>query len=450
MSERRDDDTPAAPRRFRPYPAYKPSGVDWLGEIPEHWDVKKLKYGTNILMGQSPSSDTYDNENAILPFLQGNAEFSEKHPIAQKFCDAAVKIAPKGALLLSVRAPVGALNIADQNYGIGRGLCGVIVKPGALSRSFLWYLIHIIKEELFSQATGSTYEAVSADEVSSLLTLFPPIEEQTAIAAFLERETAKIDALVAKKERLIELLEERRAALISRAVTRGLDPDAPLKPSGVDWLGEIPKGWEVLPLKRLSIISYGLGLELDRTETEGTYILSLPNVTLEGILNLSEVPKTRLSDEEKETLLLKKGDLLFNWRSGSPEHVGKTAYFDQDGEYTHVSFLLRLRFNSNEHDSRYFRYFLNNLRSTGFFSSSKFRVNTTFNQTELRDLAVMVPPVDEQSAIAAFLDRETAKIDALVAKVREGIEKLKEYRTALISAAVTGKIDVREEVTSYE
>lgn len=213
------------------------------------------------------------------------------------------------------------------------------------------------------------------------------------------------------------------------------------KDSEVEWLGEIPEHWQAYKLKRVSEINYGLTLELDRTETEGTFIISLPNVTKEGQLVLEEVPKTPLTDEEKKSLLLRKGDLLFNWRNGSSDHVGKTAYFDADGEYTHVSFLLRLRFDLAKHDSRYYHRFINNLRNTDFFASAKTRVNNTYNQAELRQLEVVVPPQDEQQAIASFLDRETAKIDALIAKKERLIELLQEKRTTIISHAVTKGLD---------
>ena len=195
-------------------------------------------------------------------------------------------------------------------------------------------------------------------------------------------------------------------------------------------------------------IAYGVGGELDRTLTEGTPILSLPNVSIDGNLELQEVPFARLSISQRSEFLLRKGDLLFNWRNGSSDHLGKTAYFDLDGEYTHVSFLLRLRCDQGNNDSRYFHYLLNGLRITGFFSSSKAGVNNTFNLNELANLWVIVPPIAEQQSIATFLDREKSQIDVLLEKIEASIGTLREYRSALISAAVTGKIDVRKEVAA--
>ena len=144
---------------------------------------------------------------------------------------------------MSVRAPVGAINIADQPYG-GRGLCAI--RPVArIDRSFCFYDVMTMRPLLRAVTTGSTYDAVTASNVGDLPILLPQWDEQRTIAAFLDRETARIDALVARKERLIELLQEKRTALITRAVTRGLDPNVPMKDSGVEWLGEIPAHWEV-------------------------------------------------------------------------------------------------------------------------------------------------------------------------------------------------------------
>ena len=169
----------------------------------------------------------------------------------------------------------------------------------------------------------------------------------------------------------------------------------------------------------------------------------MPNIDIEGRLNLDDVPYADISDVEKREVLLRKGDLLFNWRNGSSDHLGKTAYFDANGEFSHVSFLLRLRFDPAKNESRFFQRLLAGYRMTRFFSHSKAGVNNTFNMSELAALPVICPTAVEQRAIADYLDRETVKIDKMMEKVEAAIEKLQEYRTALITAAVTGKIDVR-------
>jgi type I restriction enzyme, S subunit len=441
--------------KWKPYPAYKDSGVEWLGEIPEQWEMKRLRFICQVNPSKTELSYLpIDTQISFLPMEHigedGSTSLEEIRTIEQ--VKQGYTCFRNGDVIVAKITPCfengkGALcNQLLNGIGFGTTELHVLRAKEETDPNFIFYLT---RSEPFREiGTAMMYgsagqKRVPEDFISNFQVGFPPITEQRAIAAFLECETVKINALIVKKERLIELLQEKRAALISHAVTKGLDPTVPMKDSGVEWLGEIPVHWEARQFKRVAEISYGLTLELDRTETEGTYIISLPNVTKEGQLLLSDVPLTPLTFEEKKKLLLRKGDLLFNWRNGSSDHVGKTAYFDADGEYTHVSFLLRIRFDSTSYDSRYYQMFLNNLRNTKFFSSAKNRVNKTYNQTELGRLEVMVPPFEEQRTIATYLDRETAKIDELISRIHEGIEKLKEYSTALISATASGKIDVR-------
>jgi len=213
----------AVTKGLNPNVKMKDSGIEWLGEIPEHWELRRLKFATQILMGQSPNSNDYSYNSKGLPFLQGNAEFSQRHPVPRLICNTASKVAPAAALLISVRAPVGALNVADREYAIGRGLCAIIPAPLLLDQQYSWYLLQIIREELFSVAKGSTYDAVTADEVANLRGVIPPPNEQRAIAAFLDRETARIDSLIEKIRKSIDLLREYRTALITAAVTGKID-----------------------------------------------------------------------------------------------------------------------------------------------------------------------------------------------------------------------------------
>jgi type I restriction enzyme S subunit len=272
----------------------------------------------------------------------------------------------------------------------------------------------------------------------------PPDLEQRAIAAFLDRETARIDALVAKKERLIELLQEKRTALITRAVTKGLDPTVPMKDSGVEWLGEIPAHWEAPPLKRAIYYVEGPGIMASDFMPEGVPLLRISGIggrkaTLQGCNYLS----IETVEEKWKQFRVRCGDLLI---SGSAS-TGFCTEVDEETEgaipYTGI-IIVRPRIEDVARD--FVRWMLlSNLFTT---QAELTRSGTTiqhFGPSHLARMRVVHPPLEEQQAIAAFLDRETAKVDALIAKVREAIERLKELRTALISAAVTGKIDVREE-----
>jgi len=205
----------------------------------------RLKFRAHVEMGQSPPSTEYsDSPDEGTPFLQGTADFGSVSPTPQVYCSSPTKVALKGDILFSVRAPVGELNYADRSLGIGRGLCAIRAGDKVIER-FAWWALHEARWQLNHVSTGSTYEAVSVEDVACLLVMDCPLDAQRTIADYLDRETARIDALVEAKERWLGILEEKKRALITQAVTRGLNPKAPLKDSGIAWLGEVPKHWGV-------------------------------------------------------------------------------------------------------------------------------------------------------------------------------------------------------------
>jgi len=279
-----------------------------------------------INMGQTLNSEDCNLEEIGVPFLQGTAEFGADHPTPRQYCAAPPKIALKGEILISVRAPVGSLNIADQKYGIGRGLCSITPDITKLKKPFTWYLLHHVRDQLNCEAVGSTYDAVVAGDVGNLVCPLPPLPEQHAIAAFLDRETARIDALIAKKQRFIELLEEKRQAVISHAVTKGLDPDVEMKDSGVGWLGEVPVGWEVLPLSARYQVQ--LGKMLDKKQISGDYLAPyLRNTNIQwGKVDLSDLYEMDFDPSERECYSLKRGDLLV-CEGGE---IGRTAIWNEE------------------------------------------------------------------------------------------------------------------------
>ena len=241
---------------LQPYLVYKNSGVEWLGKVPAHWDVRRLKDVATLIMGQSPSSEDCSTAPIGLPFLQGCAEFGSYHPRPVQFCRVPAKVSPVGAILLSVRAPVGRFNLADQMYGIGRGLCAVLPRFSVLDPFFCRYSLWPSQIGLMLRSTGSTYDAVSVDDVACLPALVPPIPEQAAIVRFLDHADRRIRLYIRAKEKLIALLEEQKQAIIHEAVTGQIDvrtgrPHPAYKPSRVEELGDVPEHWEVVALKRM-------------------------------------------------------------------------------------------------------------------------------------------------------------------------------------------------------
>lgn len=448
--------------KYQGYEKYKNSGVEWLGDIPEHWEVKRFKFllkdgyeglkigpfGSQIKSERLSSSGNYKiygQENVI------NQDFSLGYRYLEDdiFEELSIYEIKTNDLLITMMGTSGRCYIVSSN--IQKGIMDSHLIRLRLSNTysliFIRYLIdesEYVSYQIKMLGKGSIMHGLNSSVIKSLELIIPPIGEQEKIARFLDYKTKQIDNLIAKKEALLEKLNEKRTALISHAVTKGLDPTVPMKDSGIEWLGKIPQHWDIRHVKRIADISYGVGGEIDRSLNQGINLLSLPNVTQNGNLLVDEFNFCELSDREKPELILQKGDLLFNWRNGSSSHLGKTAYFDLDGEWTHVSFLLRLRFDMSKFCSKYFQYMLNGLRITGFFMVSKAGVNNTFNLNELSNLKIICPVKLEQQQIANYLDQKTAEIDQQKAKIQKAIELLKEYRTALITNAVTGKIDVRQ------
>ena len=397
--------------------------------------MMRLKRCTKIIAGQSPDGETVSPLSDELPFLQGCAEFGEVSPVPKKSCSEPPKVAPENAWLFSVRAPVGALNLADRDYGIGRGLAAVL--PTSIDHSYLGYALVHVREYLRSLATGSTFEAISTPQLGNAEIPLPDLDTQRRIADYLDDKTARIDALIEKKRALLDRLAEKRQALITRAVTRGLNPSAPLKGSGIDWLGKVPAHWEVWPLKRyLTESQYGISEAL--SEADEVAILRMSNIQNLGI----DLTELKFVDEVAPFLLLQENDVLFN-RTNSIDLVGKSAIYKgtYEGALSFASYLARFRF-----DGRYLPEFANFVFGTEqlleYARTMAFRAigQANLNPTRFAEIAVPVPPVDEQKAIIEFLTPHGEQTEAVTSKITASIERLTEYRAALVTAAVTGKI----------
>ena len=429
--------------KLAPYPKYRPSGVEWLGEVPEHWEVKRLKYIARVRGGQSPPSSAVNSIGVGLPFLQGNAEFGPHHPAPTSACASPARTADPGDILLSVRAPVGAMNVADQKYGIGRGLVAVRSEVDAsFVDRFLFYYLLFARRRLHAVATGSTYTAVSVSDVECLSVTDPGHETQWAIVESLDRETAKLDSLVRKQQTLIERLREKRSALITETVTRGLPPDAaraagldphpPLQPSGIEWLGNIPAHWAV---NRLANLLRNTEDKVDAGENAKLPYIGMEQVE-SGTGRLLKIDPTFTPSGVSNRFAA--GDILYGKLR---PYLAKACCVDFDGLSS--SELLALR--AARHMDR--RFLLYQLLADGFVGlMDACSYGTKMPRTSwdiVRAFLVGVPAPEEQRAIADYLDRETAKLDRLTTKIETAIERLREYRSALITAAVTGKVDVR-------
>ena len=444
-------------QKYKPYCAYKPSGVEWLGEIPEHWEVRRLKslaavHLSNVdkkseegqvAVGLCNYVDVYYNEqiNSDVDFMAATASENQIRRFSLHKGDVLITKDSESWTDIAVPAVV-TQDLPDV-------VCGyhlAHIRPGDdCDGTFLSRAFSAIgpRNQYEIAASGITRFGLTGDAIREGVFPVPPLPEQRAIAAFLDRETARIDALAAKKERLIELLQEKRTALITRAVTRGLDPNTPVKDSGVEWLGEIPAHWEV---KKLKVMVPGITVGIVVTPSKYYVDQGVP------CLRSLNIAQSRVSTEdlvfisEEANLLHKKSRIFADdvviVRTG---RAGVAVVVPPEFDGANCIDLLIVRRSENLY-SRFFYYVMNSQMVAAQVSlDSVGAIQEHYNTSTLANLRIPCIPYAEQRFIAEFLDQETEKLDNLIAKVREAIERLRELRTALISAAVTGRIDVREE-----
>jgi len=439
------------------YPEYKASGVEWLGEVPGHWDVKRLRFVAELNPSKSEVAEL-DKETPVsfLPMdaigddgklnLEYEKQIAEVETGYTFFRDGDVTVAKITPCFENGKGAV----MRGLSQGIGFGTTELIVARPIASQTCSDYLHALFTSvEFRKNGEGHMYGAggqkrVPDDFVRNFAIAFPPVEEQQIIAAFLDRETGKIDALIAEQRRLVELLAEKRQAVISHAVTKGLNPNATMKDSGIEWLGVVPKHWEV---KRLRFVA-----ELNPSKSE---VATLDKETLVSFLPMDAIGDDgRLNlEREKPIADVETGYTFF--RDGDVTVAKITPCFENGkgavmrGLTQGIGFgtteLIVARPIASQVSSDYLHSLFTSVvfRKNGeghmYGAGGQKRVPDDF----VRNFEIAFPSIEEQQAIAAFLDTETSKFDTLTAEVNRAIALLQERRSALISAAVTGKIDVR-------
>ena len=437
------------------YPQYRDSGVEWLQEIPAHWEVKRTKFAATLRSGHTPSrqkpeywkectipwfglADIWQIREGQVEYVQETAERISETGLA----NSAARLLPEGTVILSRTASVGFSAILGVDMATTQDFVNWVCGP-SLRPEYLLYAFRAMGPEFRRLTMGSTHQTIYMHDVASFSTPVPPIPEQDQIVTFVRRETAGIDALIAKQQELIRLLREKRSALISHAVTKGLYPDAAMKNSGVDWLGEIPEHWEVKRTKFAAKLRSGH--TPSRQKPEYWKECTIPWFGLADIWQIRE-GQVEYVQETAEKIseiglansgarLLPEGTVILS-RTAS---VGFSAILDVDMATTQdfVNWICGPSLRPE--------YLLYAFRAMGpeFRRLTMGSTHQTIYMHDVAGFSTPVPPVPEQDQIVAFVRRETAKIDALIAKANEAIAHLNEYRTALISAAVTGRIDVR-------
>lgn len=444
---------------FPKYPAYKDSGVEWLGQVPEHWEVDRIKASIvsskNGIWGDESKGDENDIPCVrVADFDRQKLRVELTEPTIRNVTsrEREGRTLNKGDLLLEKSGggenqPVGCVVLYDDERPAvcSNFVARVQLKPG-MGSSF-WRYVHAAAYAV-RLTTGSINQTsgiqnLDQDRYFNERAAFPPPEEQTAIATFLDHETAKIDALVAEQEKLITLLQEKRQAVISHAVAKGLNPNAPMKDSGIEWLGEVPAHWDVRALKNIVSTPITDGPhETPQFLDEGVPFVSAEAVS-QGFINFEKI-RGHISAEDhqrySQKYLPRRGD-VYMVKSGAT--TGVTAIVETDQEFNIWSPLAALRCG----DKMLPKFLLHYMRSRHFQEAVtlnwSFGTQQNIGMGVIGNLSAPVPPLEEQTVIAFLLDQETAKLDTLTAEARTAITLLQERRTSLISAAVTGQIDVR-------
>jgi type I restriction enzyme, S subunit len=426
---------------MKPYPEYKESGIDWLGNIPSNWNVRKIKYGSRINSRtiSEKTDPSYEIEYVDISSVDSEKGITQTEKyLFENAPSRARRIVKDGDIIVStvrtyLKAIAPIIN-PPPNMIVSTGFA-VITPIVELTRGFASYVFRstYFIHTVVARSVGVSYPAINSSDISNIKIPVPSSSEQHAIATFLDRETSRIDTLIAKKQRQIELLQEKRSALISHLVTKGLDPDVRMKDSGVEWLGQVPDNWRVVRLKNVVNL---INNKIDEV-INGLRYVGLENIkSWEGKLthyNESLIPEGQVNTFES-------GDVLF---SKLRPYLAKVIVPNYKGMCTGELLVLR----PHKISQYYLLYLLLSkefiyLEDSSTYGAKMPRANWEF----IGNINIPIPPKNEQIKISNYLREDMNMMDNLIDIINKSIDFLKEYRTALISAAVTGKIDVRDEI----
>ena len=396
------------------YQKYKPSGIAWLGNIPEHWEVRPLKYSLQICNGADYKHIVAD---IGFPVIGSGGRFAYANEFI--YDGEVVLLGRKGTIdkPLYFKGKFWAVDTMFYSYA-----------KKNVSIKFHYYLSTLIPFKLYS--TSTALPSMTQTDLKSHIIACPPLPEQTAIAQYLDYKTAKIDRFILKKKQLIKLLQEQKAGIINDAVTKGLDKNISTKPSGIEWLGEVPKHWNTVKLRYLAEITTGNKNTEDKVEN-GAY---------DFYVRSQKIAKINSFSFEGEGILT----------AGDGVGVGKVFHYANGKFDYHQRVYLFYNFSKTISAKFLFMFLKTYLKIDLMLYNAKSTVDSV-RMPILKNFSVLLPPLPEQTAIVAHIEKETTKLNEAIATIEKEIALVKEYRTALIAEAVTGKIDVRAiKIPSYE
>ena len=428
--------------------AMKNSGIEWIGEIPQDWGLRKIKTNFDIIAGATPKSGEASFWDGDIPWItpadyttEGVYVSAGHKSITQDGLNScATSLIPEGSIIFSKRAPVGLVAINSNSLCTNQG-CLSCVPKDSVDAKYYYYVMSIYGEQFDLFASGTTFKEISADAFANFKLTYPDYETQQRITSFLDTKCAEIDALIAAKEKTNALLKERRQSIIYEAVTKGLDPTVPMKDSGVEWIGEIPEGWEIAALKRLGTPATGSTPSKDNPDYWDGNIpwVSSKDMKSDYLLD-SEDHITQAAVDECGLTLFNPGTLIFCVRSGILRHTFPVAVatlpvtINQD---------LRALSLTGDVNPAFLLYYMRGMNDTIVTLYEK--IGATVESIEMNwflYFPVVLPSREEQDRIVKALGSRCTDLDQAVKQNEDTIRQLKEYRQSLIYEAVTGKIEV--------
>ena len=431
--------------KYQAYPEYRDSGMEWCNELPLNWKKTKLRWLSNIFAGGTPSKNVIDYwENGTVPWIssgavnQGYIVEPSTYISNAALENSSAKWIPKGALVVALAGQGKTKGMVAQlgiNTTCNQSMAAIVLYKKNQSRYIFWWLISNY-QNIRNMAGGDLRDGLNLELLGDIQCPKPRNDESSKIALFLDHETAKIDNLIEKQQQLIELLKEKRQAVISHAVTKGLNPDVPMKDSGVEWLGNIPEHWM---LKRAKFIFR----KMQRPISKHAGIIT---AFRDGHVTLRQNKRTdgfTFAIKEIGYQGVLKGDLVIHAMDGFAGAIGVS---DSNGKCSPVCSVC-IPYEKTLIYTYYYGYLVRQLAVTNFIQSLSKGIrerSTEFRFNEFAELSLPIPNYEEQMFIFKHIKKKEENIEELLQKQLQQIELLKERRTALISAAVTGKIDLRD------
>ncbi len=436
------------------YETYKDSGFDWLGKIPNRWELISLKHLLHFHTGGTPSSGNqqfYDGELPWITIADLNGRYTNKSHFLSRLGvrQARIPLTPKGSLLYSFKLSIGQVAFASTDVYTNEAIASFLPGHG-LNLRYYFYALPIFLE---NNAATNIYGAklLNQDLIKNAAILKVSSTDQHLIAKLLDKKTTQIDEAIAIKEQQIALLKERKQIIIQKAVTQGLDPNVPMKDSGVDWIGKIPAHWNLKKLRYLGVTQNGISAGAEYFG-EGFPFVSYGDVYKNRQLPelVTGLAKSTLGDQKLYSVLA--GDVFFTRTSETVDEIGFASICFKDIEAaTFAGFLIRFRPCTGLLIKEFSKYYFNAAILRKYFvKEMNLVIRASLSQELLKNLSVPLPPVSEQFEIYQCLEQKSDQIDEAISIQISQIEKLKEYKTTLINSAVTGKIKVTPEMAGLE